>query len=171
MAKVHDALKRIERERQRQVLLTSVPSRPVGQGGRLSWKRWFVRRPRPAQPQNFTNAMSPERMEPVAARLDILEKQLSGTHPNRSDAALLERMELIAGKLDLLEERVSHSLPSADQLRHELEAQLATLERQLVTELSGVTDRLSEWTALLSTRITVLLVLIALTLLGILFRR
>jgi hypothetical protein len=171
MAKVHDALKQIERERQRQVLVTSVASQPVGQGGRLSWKRWFVRRPQPAQQTLSAMGLSPDRVGRVAARLDVLEKQVSGTDPNRSHAVLLERTAMIASKLDLLEKRVSQSLPSADQLWHELEAQLATLERQLVTKLSGVTDRLGERTALLSTRITVLLVLIALTLLGILFRR
>ena len=77
---------------------------------------------------------------------------------------------MIASKLDLLEERVSKSIPSAEQLLHTLEAQLAALERPLITKISDVTNPLSERTALLSTRITVLLVLSALTLLAIWFR-
>ena len=89
MAKVHDALKQIERERQRQVLVSSVASRPAGQESRPSWKHWFVRRPRPAQQTSLANGMSQEQLGRVAARLDVLEKQVPVSGANRSDAVLL----------------------------------------------------------------------------------
>src|SRR6185295_7669179 len=106
MAKLHEALKRLEKERHRLTVGAVPPPRTTGQ---RVWKDWFRRRAPHVADQRAE-------IEHLAGRLEALEAAIEGSLPTAADLMLREQIEAIARRLDTFEERVSRAIPTTDQL-------------------------------------------------------
>jgi hypothetical protein len=166
MAKVYDALRRIERERQGQPMVPASLRDGISQP---FWKRWLRRRTRPRHLLTVLEAHG-RGMERLAARLDRLEDGASKTVTISSDGMLLERIDAMASRLDAFEEQILRTIPRAEQLLPPLVARVTTLEQDALTRLSDVADRLDERIHRLQTRITVLGAVLVLLLVAMLLR-
>ena len=144
MAKVYDALKRIERERQRQ-----------------DWLAHWVKRRKPPVHSNG--------IEHLATRLDALERRVSGNVPSTSEVMLLERIEAIARRFDALEERVCGTGAGAKSQPVPQRIHPSTTQRLPRMWPSDVAHRLLACTPILQNRATGLLLVSVLLSLAFLF--
>lgn len=137
MAKLYDALKRVERERRRQQLAASLQSE--GAGRRTLWKNWFPRLARQTPLLHETESWAD-----LLARVEDLERRASRSLPSPAELMLLERIEAITRRLDAFEERVLNRTPRTPQLVPALQEHLGTFERGILMRLSEVVDRLDQ---------------------------
>jgi hypothetical protein len=143
MAKVYDALKRIEAERsQHAALTTAYPQHAAELVSPSLWKRWFG-----------TKALHsvPER-------------------PSHPDDLLQERLRVLVARIEAIETRAAAPAPDIAERLHVVDDKLAALELNLVKRMSDVADHMTQTTAPLNTRIWVLFGLVGLALLALLFR-
>lgn len=151
MAKVYDALKRIEKERAQHAPTTGVvssghkrlPAKATSPGPGI-WQRWLGGKMR----------------EPLVSR----------DAPAVSEGVLLERIERIAGRLDTFEERALKGIPTVQEQLHVLERRFETLEKDTAKRIGDLADQFADRTLRLNRNISVLLALIAFLLLLILIR-
>ena len=149
MAKVYDALKRIEKERAQHTRATNaIPPRgqhlPAEGATAGMWKRWLSRKTRePAAPREISLA---------------------------PDGVLLERIEHIAGRLDTFEEQTLKRIPGVQEQLHTLEQRFETLEKDTTRRIEELADQFAYRTLRLNTNVSILLGLIAFLLLLILIR-
>jgi len=145
MARVYDALKRIEAERSRESLARKtvpVPA-PTPPESTSMWKRWFGRQP-------GVNTAS--------------------STPPHTDDLLLERIRVIVNRLDALETRSAAPLPDLDERFRHFDEKLVRLERDLANRMSDVGDHFARSTAQLNARLWALCGLAGAVLLALLFR-
>lgn len=144
MAKVYDALKRIEAERsQHAALATAQPQRAAEPVSPSLWTRWFGTK---------------------ATLHSVPEK------PARPDDLLQERLRVLVARLDAVEARATTPAPDVAERLHLVDDKLAALELNLVKRMSDVADQMTQTTAQLNIRIWVLFGLVGLALLALLFR-
>lgn len=189
MAKVYDALKRVEEERERHTRAVAAQnaaaSRPSDANAPL-WRRWFDGRARPAlaEPAAPVDTVLLERLQMLAARLDALEQHtttslssvaemiqaLDGRTTNSHDGLCQERLDALAHRLEAVEEHSLKGVTSATGVVRAIEARMVTFESNTAAKVATVTDQAIQHGSQLNTRITILLSALAVSLVALLMR-
>ena len=136
MAKVYDALLRLEKDRSQQAQRRHAPppEPPVP-----AWRRWFRTPTVTGGVRQADSAAQPldERLNLIIARLDALQLHPRSEHPHNGDLAP------VFGSLEAVERALSEVRTRLDDLEADTSTHLATLAEHLMQRESQLNKKLS----------------------------